>query len=151
MCFLPNCRYHLILLGNVDELLNKLDTFCFSYQHVDCLHALFKYPFRGKIVVTSGQLFDKLQRAVHFNQQNRGVDRLLSIARKRLLKKFKKHLFTYFHRTKTTQTSGSVFAKRIEKVNITKVELKLTKNADRFLDGHGNYDSSLVSVKIKPL
>ena len=51
MCFLPNCRYHTILIGNIKELLQKLDEFCFNYQHVDCLYILFKYRFSGKIVV----------------------------------------------------------------------------------------------------
>ena len=94
MCFLPNCRHHIILIGNIKELLQKLDAFCFNYQHVDCLYTLFKYRFSGKIVLKSGQLFDNLQRAVHFNQQNRGVDRMPSVAKKRLLrKKYKKHFF----------------------------------------------------------
>ena len=71
MCFLPNCRYHIILIGNIKQLLQKLDAFCFNYQHVNCLYTLFKYRFNGKIVIKSGQLFDRLQRAVHFNQQNK--------------------------------------------------------------------------------
>ena len=92
MCFLPNCRYHIILIGNIKELLQKLDAFYFNYQHVDCLYTLFKYRFNGKIVIKSGQLFDYLQRAVHFNQQNSGVERMPSIAKKRLLrKKYKKN------------------------------------------------------------
>ena len=37
MCILPNCRYHIILIGNFQELLQKLDAFCFKYQHLDCL------------------------------------------------------------------------------------------------------------------
>ena len=37
VCFLPNCRYHIILMGNIKELLQKLDAFCFNYHHVDCL------------------------------------------------------------------------------------------------------------------
>ena len=82
MCFLPNCRYHIILIGNFKELLQKLDSFCFKYQHVDCLYTLFKYRFNGKIVIKSGPLFDKLQRAVHFNQQNRGVERMPRIAKR---------------------------------------------------------------------
>ena len=114
MCFLPNCRYHIILIGNIKELLQKLDLFCFNYQHVDSLCTLFKYGFSGKIVVKSGQVFDNLQRAVHFNHQNRGVDRILRIAKMRLLrKKYKKHLLSSFQKTKSTQTSGSVFADRI--------------------------------------
>ena len=82
MCFLPNCRYHIILIGNIKELLQKRNAFCFNYQHVDCLYTLFKYRFSDKIVLKSGQLFDSLQRAVHLNQQNRGVDRMPRIAKK---------------------------------------------------------------------
>ena len=93
MCFLPNCRYHIILIGNIWELLQKLDALCFNYQHVDCLYTLFKYRFSGKIVLKSGQIFDNLQRAVHFNQQNRGVVRMRSIAKKRLLRKKFKNIF----------------------------------------------------------
>ena len=75
-----------------------------------------------------------------------------SIAKKKLLrKKYKKHLFGSFQKTKTTQTNGSVFAERIEKVEKTKFEFKSIKIVDCFLDGHGNFDSNLVSFKIKSL
>ena len=60
LCFLPNCRYHIILIVNLKELLQKLDAFCFNYQHVHCLYTLFKYRFSGEMVVTSGQLFDNV-------------------------------------------------------------------------------------------
>ena len=30
--FLPNCRYHIILIGNIKELLQQLEAFCFNYQ-----------------------------------------------------------------------------------------------------------------------
>ena len=149
-CFLPASNYHIILLGNVQELLKKLDTFCFTYQHVDFLYTLFKYRFSGKIIAKSGQVFDKMQRTVDFNHRNKGVDRIPSIAKKRLLwKKYKKLLFSSFRKTKTTQTSGSVFAERIEKVKETKFELEQIEIVDCFLDGHGNYDSNLVSFKTK--
>ena len=152
MCFLPKCRYHIILIGTFKDMLQKLDAFCFNYQHVDCLYTLFKYRFSGKIVVKSGQLFDNLQRAVHFNQQNRGVERMPSIAKKRpMRKKYKKHLLSSIQKRKSTQTSGSVFADRIEQVKKTKFELELIKFVDCFLDGHGNYTSNIVSFKIKSL
>ena len=148
MCFLPNCRYHFTLIGNIKHLLQKLDAFCFNYQHVDCLYTLFKYRSSGKIVIKSGELFDNLQRSVHFNQENRGVDRMPGIGKKRLLrKKCKKHLLSSFQKTKSTQTSGSVFADKIETVKKTKFELKLIKNVDCFLDGHGNYTSNSISFK----
>ena len=75
-----------------------------------------------------------------------------SIAKKRLLrKKYKKHLLSSFQKTNSTQTGGSVFAEKIEKVKKTKFELDLTKIVDCFSDGHGNYDSNLVSFKMKSL
>ena len=91
-------------------------------------------------------MFDNVQRTVDFNHRNKGVDRTPSIAKKRLLrKKYKKHLFSSFKKTESTQTSESVFAERIQKVTKIKFELDLIKIVDRFLDGHGNYDSNLVS------
>ena len=151
-CFLPACKYHIVLLRNVQELLKKLDTFCFTYQHVDCLYTLFKYRFSGKVIAKSGQVFDNVQRAVDFNHRNKWVDRRPSNAKKRLLrKKYKKHFFSSFQMTKTTQTSGSVFAERIEKVKKTQYEFELIKIVDSFLDGHGNFDSNLVFFKIKSL
>ena len=117
VCFLPNCIYHNILIGNIKEMLQKLDAFCFNYQDMDCLSLLFRYRFSGKTVIKIGQLFDNLQRAVHFNQQIRGMDRMPSIAKKRLLrKKYKKHWLSSLQKTKSTQTNGSVFADRIEQV-----------------------------------
>ena len=94
VCFLPKWRYHFILIGQNQDLLQKLGAFCSNYQHVDCLYTLFKYRFSDIIVIKSGQLFDNLQRAVHFNQQNRGMDRMPRIAKKRLFrKKYKKNTY----------------------------------------------------------
>ena len=148
-CFLATCKNHIVLPGNVQELLKKLDTFCFNYQHVDCLYTLFKYRFSRKVIAKSGQVFDNVRRAVDFNHRNKGDDRIPSFAKKRLLtKKYKKHLFSSFQKTKTTQTSGSVFAERIEKVKKTKFEFESIKIVDCFLD---DFDSNLVSFKIKSL
>ena len=150
MCFLPICRYHILLIGDIEQLIQKVDVFCFIYQHVDCLCTRFKYRFIGEIVVKSGKIFDNVQWAVHFNHKYSGVDRMPSIVKKRLLmKEYKKHLLSSFHKTKSTQTSWSVFADRIEQVRKTKLEIELTKIVDCFLDGHGNHTSNLVSFKIK--
>ena len=73
-----------------------------------------------------------------------------SFAKKRLLRgKFKQHFMSALQKIKSTQNSGSVFAERIEKVKKTKLELELIEILDCFLDGHGTYDSNLVSFKIK--
>ena len=151
-CFLPACKYHIVLLWIFQELLKRLDSFCFTYQHVDCLYTLFKHRFNGKVFAKIGQVFDNVQRTVDFDHRNKGVDRMPSIAKKRLLrKKYKKHLFSSFQKTETTQTSGSVFAEKIEKVKNNKFEFELIKIVDCFLDGHGNFDSNLVPFKIKSL
>ena len=97
-------------------------------------------------------MFDNVQRAVEFNHRNKGVDRMPSIAKKRLLrKKYKKHLFSSFQKIKTMQTIGSLFAERNEKVKKTKFELELIKLVDWFLHGYGNFDSNLVFSKINSL
>ena len=119
---------------------------------MDCLYTLFKYRFSGKFIANSGKVFDNVQRAVDFNQTNKGMDRKPSLAKKRLLRKnYKKHLFSSFQKTKSMQTGGSVFAERIEKVKKTKFELDLFKFVDCFLDGYGNCDNNLVTFKIKSL
>ena len=87
MCSLAACKYHILLLGEIEELLHKLDTFCFTYQHVDCLYTLFKYRFSAKVIAKSGNVFNNVQRAISFNQRNRGVDKMPSVAKKRLLRK----------------------------------------------------------------
>ena len=114
---------------------------------MDSLYIIFKYRLSVKFVVKSGQLFDKWQRAVQFNHQHRGVDRM-PIAKKRLLKKkYKSHLLSPFQKTKSKQTSGSVFADRIQQAKKTKLGLELIKIVDCFLDGHGSYTSKLVQLK----
>ena len=150
-CFLRACKHHIVLLGNVQELLKKLGTFFFTYQHVDWLYTQFKYRFSGKVIAESGQVFDNVQRAVDFNHRNKGVDRMPSISKKRLLRKKYKHLFSSFQKTKTTQTSGSVFTERIEKVKKIKFKFELIKIVDCFFDGHGNFDTNSVCFKFKSL
>ena len=95
-CFLPACKYHIVLLGNVQELLKKLDTFCFTYQHVDCLYTSCKYRFSGKVIARSVQVFDNVQRAVDFNHRNKGVDRRSSIAKKQTLEEKVQKTFVQF-------------------------------------------------------
>ena len=152
MCFLPKCRYRNITIGATKKLLQKLDAFCFNYQHVGCVYTYFKYQFGGRTVVKNGQFFDNVQRAVQFNYQHRGADRMPRIAKKRLLgKKYKKHLLSSFPKTKSTQIGASLFTDRNERVKRTKFELELIKIIDCFLDGHGNFTSTLVCFKTKSL
>ena len=68
-----------------------------------------------------------------------------SIAKKKLLRKEdKKQMLSSYQKIPSTQTSGSVFADRIEQIKKTKFKLELMKIVDCFLNGHGNYTSDLV-------
>ena len=49
---------------------------------MDCPYTVFKYPFSGKVIAKSGQVFDNMQQAVDFNHSNKGIDRMPSIAKK---------------------------------------------------------------------
>ena len=60
-------------------------------------------------------------------------------------------MLSSFQKTKSTQTSGSVFADRNEQVKNTIFELELIKVVDCFLDGNGNFTSNSVTFKIKSL
>ena len=153
-CYLKNCKFHLLLIADKDlvELLVKVDRVCSTYQHVDCFYTLFKFRFSGNVLEKNGEIFDSVERAVLFNKLKKGVDKMPTIAKKRLLrKKFKKHMLTSVQRSISVQTTGSVFAERVESVRRkTKIELELMKVIDCFLDGYGGYESNLVSFKIKP-
>ena len=119
---------------------------------MNCLYTLFKYRFGGKDFAKSGEVFDNVQRAVDFNQKKQKSGQNAEHCKKWLWRKqLKKPFFSSFRKTKTTQTSGLVFAGRIEKVKRTKFELELNKIVDCFLDGHGNYDSNLVSFRLNSL
>ena len=64
-----------------------------------------------------------------------------------LRKKYKKHWLRSFQHTKSTHTSESDFADRIEQVKETKLEKQLLKNVDSFPDGQRNQTSNLVSFE----
>ena len=97
-------------------------------------------------------MFDNVQRAVDFSQRNKGVDKMPSIAKKILLrKKFKKQLFSPFHRQKHRKPVVKCLQKESKKLKKTKFESELQKSVVSFLDCHGNYDSNLISLRMKSL
>ena len=91
-CFPKNSKFHLLLIADRDlnDSLAKPDRVCFTCQHVDCFYTLFKFRFSGNVLEKNGEIFDSVERAVSFNELNKRVDKMPSIAKKRLLrKKFK--------------------------------------------------------------
>ena len=113
-----------------------------------CLSAFLKCQMCGKSVVEGGQLCRNVQRAVHFNLKNRGMDRMPSIAlKKSFRKKYYKHLLSYFQKTKLTKTKASIFAESVNQIKKTKLQLEPNKFADFFVDGQSIYTSSFVSLR----
>ena len=80
--FLLTCKYHTVLLGEIEERLHKLDTFCFTYQHVDCFHTLFKYRFNRQNYCKVWKCVDNVQKAISFNQTNKIMEKMPSVAKK---------------------------------------------------------------------
>ena len=115
--------------GDIEELLPKMDAFCFTQQHVDCLCILFNYRFSDKSVAKSENVFDVVQRAVYCSRRTKGVHRKPSISKKiPLRKKFGKDSLSSFQKINSTQTSsGSVFVERNEQVKKIKFKLELIR------------------------
>ena len=93
-CPLKNCRYHIILFSSsVKEILEKMENLSYVYQTVDCVYTLYKYQFFGSIIEESEVVFAQLIRAVEHNLENKYVEKVPSIFKKRLRRKnFKRHL-----------------------------------------------------------
>ena len=96
-------------------------------------------------------MFDDVQKAVCIIQKNTKVDRMPSIAKKETLQqKIQKTQFlSSFPKTKSTQTSRSVFAERTEQVKKTRYELEILKILDCFLDGYGSFSSLFVTFEFR--
>ena len=63
-CFLPTCKYHILLLGNVQELLKKLDTLaslintwtvCIHFSSIDSVEKLLQRVDK-RLITCNGQL-----------------------------------------------------------------------------------------------
>ena len=110
-CPLKKCSYHIILISSsIIELLKKMDDLSFQYQTEDCLYTLYKNQFFGYTMDEAGLVFTQLMRAVQHNLENKFVEKLPSVSKKRLSrKKFKRHLLRAAQRNASTQTLSSSF------------------------------------------
>ena len=87
-CPVENCKFHLVLIASsLDQILQRLDKNHFTYQIVDCIYTLYKYRFYSNIISSRGEVFNQLNRAVKHNMKCRLPEKLLSVAKKRLLRK----------------------------------------------------------------
>ena len=68
-CPVENCKLHLVLFGSVlNQILQRLDKYHFTYQIVDCFHTLYKHRLFRNVVSSKGE---------DFNHVNCGVAHIL--------------------------------------------------------------------------
>ena len=149
-CPVENCKFHLVLIGSsLDQILQRLDKYHFFYQIVDCIYTLYKYRFYSNFMLSRGEVFNQLNRAVEHNLNCRIPQKLPSVAKKRLLRKqFKRHYLSSAQKLASTQTLRSASLKRIRKVQNSKYETDLLKNVDCFIDGYGTVNSERINFSI---
>ena len=83
-CTLKTCRYHIVLISSsTEDLPQKLEDLSYLYQTVDCLYTLYKHQFFGSILEESGFVFTQLDRAVQHNYENKFVEKLPSVSKKK--------------------------------------------------------------------
>ena len=150
-CRLKTCRYHIILnLSSLKEILETIENLSHVYQTVDFLYTLYKHQFFRSIIEESGLVFAQLTRAVEHNLENKYVEKVTSISKKRLSrKKIKRHLLRAEQRKASTQTLGSSFLDRVHSLRNSKYESELIKIVDCLLDGHGIIDNHLLYLEIR--
>ena len=147
---MENCNVHSVLRGSsLDQILQRLDKYHFTYQIVDCIYTLYKYRFYSNIISSRGEVFNQLNRAVEHSLKCRIPEKLPSVAKKRLVrKKFIRHYLSSFQKLASTQTLGSAFLERIRKVQNSKYETDLLKTVDCFIDGYGTVNSERINFSI---
>ena len=150
-CPVKNCFSHRILISSsIYELLQKMDDLSFQYQRVNCLYTLYKHQFFGHTNEEAGLVFTQLKRFVQHKLENKFVEKLPSLSKKRLSrKKFKRHLLEVEQRNASTQTLRSSFFDRIQSLKNSKYESELIKIVDCLLDGHGIIDNSMLYFEVR--
>ena len=150
-CPLKNCSYHIILISSsINELLQKMDDLSVQYQRVDCLYTLYKHQFFGYTMDEAGLVFTQLKRAVQHDLENKFVEKLPSVSKRRLSrKKFKRHLLRAEQRNSSTQTLRSSFVDRSQSLKNSKYESELIKIVDCLLDGHEIIDNPMMYFEVR--
>ena len=129
-----------------------MDTFCFTCQHVDCLYTCSSTNSAEKFLQRVEMRLTAYRRQCPLTKETEERKNCRVLQKKGSQEKsLKRILLMLSRKPNRRQTSSSVFAKKIEKAKKTKFEWELLKMLDCFLDGLGNYDSTLVPFKRKSL
>ena len=99
-CPEENCKFHLVLIGSLlDQILQRLDKYHFTYQIVDCIYTLYKYRFYFNIISSRGEVFNHLNRAVEHNLKCRIPEKLHMVQRNDCCKKNSKDIISVLLRS----------------------------------------------------
>ena len=132
------------------EILETIENLSYIYQTVDGLYTLYKHQLFASIIEDSGVVFAQLTRAVEQNLENKYMEKVPSISKKRLSKKtFKRHLLRAEQRNARTQTLGSSFLDRVHSLRNSKYESELIKIIDCLLDCHDIIGNPLLYLEIR--
>ena len=139
-----NCKFHLILIGSsLDQILQRLDKYHFTYQIVDCIYTLYKNSFYSNV------LSSRVLSALEHKLKSIIPAKLPIVANTRLLRtKLKRHYSSSAQKLASTQTLGSAFFGKDRKVQNSKYETDLLKIVDCFIDGYGTVNSERVNFSI---
>ena len=154
MCFLPNWRYHIILIGDFKDervatkigcILFQLATrgLCTHFSSTDSMANLLSRAGKS-LRLCRGQFIPNIK-------TEQWTECPASRKKDSWGKKYKQQSLSSFQKTTSMQTIGSVFADRIEQFEKTKTKSKLIKPVDCILDGLGKNSIFLLSFIIKKL
>ena len=106
--------------------------------------------FFGYTMDEAALVFTQLKRAVQHNLENKFVEKLPSVSKKRLSrKKFKRHLLRTEQRNASTQTLRSSFFDRNQSLKNSKYKSELIKIVDCLLGGHGTIDNPMLYFEVR--
>ena len=146
-CRYDDCKYHVILIGDVEKILQQLQSHRFHYLWGDCFYAICKFLiFNGKQVIRVGGVIDEVHQAIRYNRMHPHMESQPSIIRKKLIRKVRKlNSGIILRKHQHTQTLTNSFYKRIETILESDDAADFMKITDCFHSGGGIVQSKRVA------
>ena len=127
--------FHILLIGSsFDQILQRLGNFLFTNQIIDCFYTLYKYRFYSNVILSTGEVFNQLDRALHHNLKRKRAKKMPSVATKRVLrKKLKRHFLCYNQKLASLKPSVQLFWKECLKFKTQNMNMICLKKLTSFL------------------
>ena len=147
--FVENCKFHLVLIGSsLNQILQRLDKYHFTYQIVDCIYTLNKFRFYSNIISSRGENFNQLNCAVEHNLKCRIPKNYLVLQRNVCYEKNSKDIISVLLRSlRPLRLLDQLFGKDSKTQN-SKNETDFLKIVDCFIDSYRAVNSERVNFSI---